>query len=297
MRNDITILQDGERRDYDVDVSPVYDSHEQYLGRVVLISDVTDQRRSQRQLEAKTQALERRNEKLDQFASIVAHDLRNPIAVAKGHLEIARADGSEESFEHVEDALGRMEAITEDVLELARQERELSEVEPVDLAALSERAWETVETGDATLELETDGRVVADANRLRQVLENLFRNAVEHGSTSPHSSSHEDAVEHGPKGVAVRVGDLPGGFYVEDDGSGIPDHVRDQVFESGFTTDEEGTGLGLSIVIAAAEAHGWSVEITRSDEGGARFEFLGVERETSDEPQVGEGEFVFGTSE
>ncbi|MEF8809226.1 histidine kinase N-terminal 7TM domain-containing protein, partial [Natronomonas sp.] len=184
-REDITILQGEERRDYDVGISPIYDGHDQYLGRVVLIRDVTDQRRSQRQLEARTKALERRNEKLDQFASLVSHDLRNPIAVAKGHLEIAREEDAPESFDHVEKALDRMETIAEDVLDLARQEREHTDVAPVDLEALCKGAWGTVETHDATLVVEPTADVLADENRLRQALENLFRNAVEHGSTSP----------------------------------------------------------------------------------------------------------------
>jgi nitrogen-specific signal transduction histidine kinase len=211
-REDITILQGEDRRDYDVDISPIYDGHDQYLGRVVLIRDVTDQRRSQRQLEARTKALERRNEKLDQFASIVSHDLQNPIAVAKGHLEIAREEDSPESFDHVEEALDRMETITEDVLELARQEREQTDVERIDLEALCEEAWGTVQTHDATLDVETTSSVRADRNRLRQALENLFRNAVEHGSTSPRSQTQEDAVEHGSTSLrsrAVRASSSP----------------------------------------------------------------------------------------
>lgn len=277
-RDDITIIEGDKRRDYEVDISPVYDGHDQYLGRVVLIRDVTERRRNQRKLEERTKALERQNEKLDRFASIVSHDLRNPIAVAKGHLEIAREDNTPESFDRVEEALERMETITEDVLELARQGQDPTDLEPVDLAELCERAWDTVNTHEATIEVNTSRQVIADRGRLRQALENLFRNAV----------------VHGPENVTVRVGDLPEGFYVEDDGPGIPNHVQEQVFESGFTTDEDGTGLGLSIVLAAAEAHGWTVEITESDAGGARFQFVNVRSPTFPSPNTETtGGFVF----
>jgi signal transduction histidine kinase len=104
--------------------------------------------------------------------------------------------------------------------------------------------------------------VLADESRLRQLFENLFRNAVEHG---------------GP-GVAVTVGPLEGrGFYVADDGPGIPADERDRVRETGYTTADGGTGFGLSIVESIADAHGWGMRLVESETGGARFEFTGVE--------------------
>jgi signal transduction histidine kinase len=98
---------------------------------------------------------------------------------------------------------------------------------------------------------------------LSQLLENLFRNAVEHGGDD----------------VTVNVGSLPGGFYVADDGPGIPAADRESVFEPGFTTNDDGTGFGLEIVEAVASAHGWDVRVTDAaeGEGGARFEFTGVD--------------------
>jgi len=102
--------------------------------------------------------------------------------------------------------------------------------------------------------------VLADPGRLKRLLQNLFRNAAEHG------------------GDRVVVGDLSDGFYVADNGPGIPENRRDEVFESGHTTSESGTGFGLAIVERIAEAHGWEVTLTAGADGGARFEFTGVER-------------------
>ena len=139
----------------------------------------------------------------------------------------------------------------------------------------------------------------ADPGRLTRALENLFRNAVEHGSTSPRSPAREDSVEHGstcsrPKAddtahppradgssgdpLEIRVGSLDGerGFFVADDGPGIPPATRERAFDPGFTTVADGTGLGLAIVHRIFEAHGWSVEVTESEAGGARFVVRGT---------------------
>lgn len=93
------------------------------------------------------------------------------------------------------------------------------------------------------------------------MLENLFSNAVTHAGAD----------------VAVTVGALDGGFYVADDGPGIPEDVRGTVFEAGHSTEEDGTGFGLAIVEAIADAHDWTVSLAESKAGGARFEFTGVD--------------------
>jgi PAS domain S-box-containing protein len=267
VREDITLHQDDERHDYEVDISPIHDDHDQYVGRVLLIRDVTERRRRQRELERRTEALERQNERLDRFANIVAHDLRNPLSVAKGHLELDRADHDPENLDEVEAALDRMDEITDDVLALARQEEATVDPEPVDLAECCLDAWRTVDTGEADLRVRTARTVAADPSQLRRSLENLFRNTIEQG---------------GPA-VDVAVGDLEDGFYVADDGPGIPPDERDRVFESGYTTIESGTGFGLSVVENIAEAHGWSVRATESEAGGARFEFIDVAERPPDD--------------
>ncbi|PSQ18047.1 hypothetical protein BRD00_06120 [Halobacteriales archaeon QS_8_69_26] len=215
-------------------------------------TDITDQRRRQRELE-------RQNERLEEFASVVSHDLRNPINVARGYLVAARE--SEDPGPHIDDvetSLDRIEAIVGDVLALARQGDDVSHPDRVRLSDVARVAWDGVDTGDATLG--TEGMEFrADPDRLLQLFENLFRNAVEHGG--------ED--------VTVTVAPLPDGegFYVADDGPGIPEGRREDVLEHGYTTAETGTGFGLTIVARIAEAHGWTVDVAESEAGGARFEF------------------------
>jgi PAS domain S-box-containing protein len=206
--------------------------------------------------------LERQNEQLEEFASIVSHDLRNPLNVAQGHLELARAGRDDEHLEAVARSHDRIGALVDDLLELAREGADAGDSEPVELAGLVAECWANVNTAAATLDVETASTVRADRSRLTQLLENLIRNGVEHGGDD----------------VTITVGDVDGGFYVADDGPGVPDDERDRVFDSGYSTCEDGTGLGLAIVREIAEAHGCEVRLTESETGGARFEIVGFER-------------------
>ena len=223
-------------------------------------------------------AIEEKNDRLEEFASVVSHDLRNPLNVVLGAVETMERTGEMDQLDSARRAGERMEALIEDLLALAREERALEDRSPVALSDVATAAWGTVETSGATLSVDTDHTVSADEARLRQLFENLFRNAVEHGSTSPDSGTRQDAVEHGgDDGVTVTVGDTDDGFYVTDDGPGIPEDERERVFETGFSTSQTGSGLGLDIVARIADVHGWRVSVVDSDEGGTRFEFSGVD--------------------
>ena len=202
--------------------------------------------------------LRRKNERLEEFASVVSHDLRNPLNVVQASIEFARQDSSTDHLERGAEAAGRMARIIEQVLTLARIGQDIGETEPVVPGAVAREAWDSIHSDEATLEVVAGDTVVADRDRLKEAVENLFRNAIEHGGDD----------------VAVRVGTLPdeSGFYVADDGSGIPETVREQVFEQGFSTGDAGTGLGLSIVSRIVDAHGWEIDVRESDAGGDRFE-------------------------
>ncbi|WP_202614552.1 receiver/sensor box histidine kinase [Halostella litorea] len=217
-------------------------------------------------LAARERELARQNERLEKFAAVVSHDLRNPLNLADGYLGVARESGDEADFQQVRDALDRMEALIEDLLTLARQGADIDEFETADLAAVVDDAWGVAGTDSATLHTQDGlGTVACDPSRLGQLLENLFRNARQHGGAD----------------VTVTVGVLDDGFFVADNGPGIPEADRDQVFDVGYTTHDEGTGFGLNIVHDIASAHGWDITLTESDAGGARFEFHGVERDAS----------------
>jgi signal transduction histidine kinase len=244
--------------------------------------DAARQRASRRCKDDRIAALETETDQLADFASIVAHDLRNPLAIAQGHLELARERGDPEHYEKIGEAHDRIERIIDHTLSMAKREDPVT-TRYVETGIVAEDAWETVETGSATLTVLDSVRVQADGDRLQQLFENLFRNSVEHAAPddSPLADTHGDATDGGvadapsdgrTAGLAVRVGTLPGGgFFVEDDGSGISADERDSVFERGYSRDG-GTGLGLSIVAEIADEHDWSVTVTDGAEGGARFE-------------------------
>jgi signal transduction histidine kinase len=249
---DLVVDANGTRRYLDVR----FDSFDDSIGspdRVIVLVDVSTLRERER-------ALERQNDRLESFASIVSHDLRNPLNVAQGRVELAREEHDSEHLAIAERAHERMTTLIDDILTLTRDGRSVESVEPLALAEIARGAWEVVETDGATLEIEGDGRILGDSSRFRQLFENLFRNSIEHNDGS----------------ITVRVGRSADGFYVADDGQGIPDADRDRVFEAGYTTGEDGTGLGLNIVQEIVTAHGWTIEVHEADGGGARFTIRGV---------------------
>ncbi|ADB62520.1 histidine kinase [Haloterrigena turkmenica DSM 5511] len=268
-----------------------------------------ERRRRVRTLEDDRAELKKKNEDLQDFANIVSHDLRNPLSVAEGYLELAVETGDEEYVREIKDAHKRIDRIIEHTLTLARQGQGIDDAEAVDLESVARRAWKTVETPDATLRVADSATFDADPDRLRQLFENLFRNAVEHGSTDSPSQAQENSVEHGSTssrpaaddsvehgstssqpstddseptetddGLVVTVGTLAKGegFFVADDGPGIPASERSRIFERGYTDSDDGTGFGLHIVREIVDAHRWNISVTDSDYGGARFEIDGV---------------------
>jgi len=320
---------------------------DRYLADILatVLTATLDRTDRERALRSQKELLEEQTERLEELVSVISHDLQSPLNVADGRLELAQADCDSRHLEDAASAVDRSRAIVEDLLALGREGDRGGERTVVGLPSLARDCWVSVVSGDATLQVEIDRQVRADRSRLRHLLENLFRNAVEHGSTSPGSQARqdagsenasepsvatapedavehgstsppsqaqEDAVEHGSTSpdshahqdaiedgsaslplqaredsnergpppeqdpVTVTVGHLEDGFYVADDGVGVPPDDRAAVFESGYSSGD-GTGLGLSIVRQVATEHGWDVSLVGSDAGGARFEFTGVE--------------------
>lgn len=198
---------------------------------------------------------------LEEITRVLAHDVTNPLSVARGHLELARETGDEQHLDRIEAAHDRINDLVEDLVTLARTGEHIDELTAVDLGEMANTAWGTVETEDATFEIDETISIKADRSRLCQLLENLFANAVTHGGSD----------------VTARTGCLEGGFYVEDDSRGFSDEERDRLFEWGYSSPSGGTGLGLSIVKQVVDAHGWDVRAVTSANGGVRFEITDVE--------------------
>jgi len=259
-------IQDGpEKIHYSVLVSPILEQGD-IVGYAILFQDVTE-------LEAYKRELEHRNEQLDQFANAVSHDLRNPLNVAKGYTEVLETALSrlktdekpdpeqlQSQLSQIEHSHRRMSAIIDDLRTMAKQGDAVEDTEPMDLAAAVNSAWSNVALPEASIEVSSTGTIHVDRSRLLSILENLFRNAA----------------DHGPEDVTLEVGFTDDGFYVADDGPGIPDDEVDEIFEYGYTTHDEGTGFGLSIVKMMTDSHGWSVTVDTGYDEGARFVFSDV---------------------
>lgn len=240
---------DGSRRTIESNIAPLPSDDGEYSGAVGVARDIT--------------ARKEREEHLERFASVLSHDLRNPLNAAQAQATLLReAEGVESDYLDALDRLhGRMADIVDDVLTLTREGTTVEDPEPVELRRAVEKAWESTPSDEGTVVVADElGTVRGDPRRVRRLFENLLDNAVTHA---------------GPD-VTVRVEPLPNGFAVTDDGPGIPPEERDSVFEYGYSTAERGTGFGLNIVAEIAKAHGWSVSLVDGDAGGARFEVTGV---------------------
>jgi len=203
-------------------------------------------------------ALDAQNERLNEFAGVLTHDLRNPLTSARGYTELVAESVSGPEAEHLEtvlDSLDRMEELITETLSLARTGEDVGQREPVELEQVARTAWGTVDP-DATLVVGTDQTLLADRSRLRQLFENLFRNVAEHCG----------------EGITVTVSGTEDGFEVADDGPGLPEEVAASLFGGELTTDR--LGLGLLIIERVVSGHGWEgrVEV----DGGTRFLFSGV---------------------
>ncbi|MFQ3475576.1 PAS domain-containing protein [Halonotius sp. F2-221B] len=252
---------DTPPRVYDLEVTQVTDQFDITQGYVLVLRDITDRKQRERQLEEQ-------NERLEEFADVVSHDLRNPLSTAEGWVAAVTdaLDGEEPDvgtaqmgLEHIAHSHDRMDELIDVLLTMARQGQTVADPEPVSLEACATEAWATAETGGMALRVDTDRTVPADPARLRQAFENLFRNANDHSEAS-----------------TVTVTSTAEGFAVEDDGSGIDPDDREDLFEFGYSTDEDGTGIGLAVVKRIIEAHGWRITVDESDDGGACFEVTGV---------------------
>jgi signal transduction histidine kinase len=202
------------------------------------------------------------------FTDDAGHELRTPITIIRGHLELLEDDPEErrQTIALVLDELGRMSRIVDDLILLAKAERpDFLELHPVDVevltgevfskvSALAPRDWRLARTGHGT--------VVADRHRLTQAVVQLAANAVRH-------TGEDELIELGSKVDQTEVR-----FWVRDEGPGIPVEEQERIFRRfarGGRRRTEGAGLGLAIVRAIAEAHRGRTELESAPGAGATF--------------------------
>lgn len=245
---------DGKTVWLSINAAPLWEGAETIQYVIAVLSDESEQMDHRQRQRASIRQLKG-------LGDVLSHDLGNILNIATGRLELARETGGDDHFEAVEESLHRAEEILNELTTAIQAGRVVDEVTTIDVSTVFNEAWDTQDTKDATKEVETDLRILADETALLRLFENIIRNAFEHGKTT----------------ATIRIGALSDGFYVEDDGEGIPESKREQVFEPGYSTKGGGTGVGLPSIQQIVLAHNWNVEITEGTDGGARFEITGVE--------------------
>jgi len=218
---------------------------------------------------------------LEEVAEILSHDLSNLLVIAQSSLELARRQQDTEHVERTAAILENAEELTDDIVTLARTGEQAGKAEPTSLKAVAEQAWRSVGRTDATLQVAEPAVIEANEGWLRLLLENLFQNAIEHGTEGSSSPEQPEQGDSGIEGITVTLGLIrqadESGFYVADDGAGFSVDDPERLLESGYSTTEDRSGLGLSIVRRIADAHGWSIALTESAASGGRVECTGVD--------------------
>jgi signal transduction histidine kinase len=246
-----------------------------------IVRDVTEQQAAQARLEA---AIERERVNADQlreldevrnaFVVAVSHDLQAPLAAIAGLagllVQQARlpAKDRRRMLEQIHSTAARLLGELHDLLDVERLQRGEVGLERrrVDIASLLETAVQAVDFGGRQLVVDTEPTTAdADPVIIRRIIDNLLSNATRH---TPPGTTVWARVRREPDGVLL---------VVEDDGPGVPDDLRNRVFEL-FSRDPRGTdsglGIGLTLVRRFAALHGGSARLETRPGGGASFHVL-----------------------
>jgi PAS domain S-box-containing protein len=237
-----------------------------YNGTAGVLRDISTRKNQREQVR-------QQKEQLEQFVSILTHDIRNPLNIIDGYSQQLKTEANASQVEKIRRAADRMRDLIDDTLALHRETDTVEDLRNIPIAKIADKAWQNVETADADLHVRNKFSIECNPDRLCRLFENLYRNAIEHND----KSVTIDVGEYSTIGTSTR--DSCSGFYVADDGTGIDSDNRKKVFDFGETSSQDGTGLGLPIVKRVADAHGWDVKLMDSATGGAKFVFIGVETE------------------
>lgn len=240
----------NESLELEIKISPLYNDINEIIGIVGMARDVTEENEYKRKLKKK-------NNKLDKFAKIISHDIRNPTSIAKGNLNLhINNHGSTDELDTTLKSIHRIENILEDVLYITKSNTDELNKQNITLKSIANECWKNLNVKNSELKINTDKIISQNKKLSSRLFENLFKNSIEHSGDN----------------VRITIGGTKNGFYVEDNGTGIPKNKRGKIFNQNYSTSETGEGLGLSIVEHVCDVHGWTISITESKTGGARFE-------------------------
>ena len=230
-------------------------------GHLVLFVDLTESQR-----EAEAQQLATRLEQLGELAAGVAHELRNSLATLKGYLTLIERHPEESITDYLSEIRresDHLQRVLEDFLTFAQPDS--ARVGRVDLLEIARRAAVDPALGDKKVEVsaaDTSPRILqGDSQLLERAVRNLLHNAAHADAESGHAGPLHVGLEPGSDGVEL---------YVEDHGPGLPESVRQRLFQPFVTGREGGVGLGLSLTYRIVSLHGGRVRLENRDRGGTR---------------------------
>jgi len=223
------------------------------VGRLAMVSDVSDTERYRRELE-------RQNDQLESLAAAMRHELLNTLQIVAGRVDIAGAElesgdvqSARNSLQTASDSARRMRRLVEDFAEVARQGRTVEGTDFVSFDAAVEEAWTAIDTDGTELVSDAEGAVEADADRLASLLASAFRFGV-----------HNDADR-----ITVRLHEE--GFSVAGDGDEHPGMDPEAFFEYGGAVPDAEAGIALPNVRTLARVHGWTATIDAEYDNGVRL--------------------------
>lgn len=262
----VTDLIKADNHIYFTSTSPIQKSKSnEVIGAVAIVQDITE-------LETLRMELNHveRLSLVGQMAAGITHEIRNPMAVVRGFLQLMR-EKSPPTLDHyyriVMEELDRANGIINDFLSLAQNrpvESEKCHLHDI-IKELTPLLWADANLRGQTIEVKLDDSMpvlLLNAKEIKQLILNLSRNAM------------EAMTEKGQLTIETRVTNQGGLLMVSDTGPGIPSGQREKLFEPFFTTKAKGTGLGLALCLSIVERHGGKITVDSTEGQGTTFTVL-----------------------
>lgn len=200
-----------------------------------------------------------RDNELEQFVSVLTHDLRNPIQIAKGWITTIGDEDTEDSeaVDRALRALARVESMIDKTISVTKQREITGTADVLPFEKLCKKSWRKVESKDCELIINDEFNILCDEEMTISLLENTFQNAVIHNDTPV---TVEVGIEE-RLATSTRDGSHLEAVYIRDDGRGIPADEKERLLEHGETTSEDRQGIGFSTISSVADAHDWDLEL------------------------------------
>lgn len=236
----IEVTVNGDPRFYDPVISEVTKNETIYY--IVLLKDVTE--------------MVQKNNELEQFTSILKHDLTNHLMIIQEYAKLTQTDDTDK-IEKVINSATRAQEIIDDMDTVLRNKGAKPEPVDLDFKKICQEVWENIKTESDSLIIDNTMNFKADEGMTKVLLENIFKNSIEHGGEN----------------VTITAKITDDMMCISDDGVGIPEENIGEVFKSGYSGNN-GTGLGMSIISVMCDSQGWDIRIDKDYTDGTKIDII-----------------------